>query len=92
MISTVAESPPPHPGEVLVEEYLSALALSQRRLAAADGAPPRRINEIVRGKPRISADTPLRLPRHPGASERFLMNLQRPCDLAGQARSAEPSS
>ena len=74
-------SPPVHPGEVLVEEYLSPLALGQQRLAIAIGVPPRRINEIVHGKRRISADTALRLSRYFGTSERFWMNLQGRYDL-----------
>ncbi len=70
-----------HPGEVLVEEYLSPLALSHHRLALAIGVPPRRINEIVHGKRRITADTGLRLSRYFGTSERFWMNLQGRYDL-----------
>ena len=80
-MSTVAAFPPIHPGEVLVEEYLSPLGLSQHRLAVAIGVPPRRINEIVHGKRRISADTALRLSRYFGTSERFWMNLQGRYDL-----------
>lgn len=80
-MSTVAAFPPTHPGEVLVEEYLPPLGLSQHRLAVAIGVPPRRINEIVHGKRRISADTALRLSRYFGTSEWFWMNLQGPYDL-----------
>lgn len=67
---------PIHPGEVLLEEYLKPLAVTQHRLALAIGVPPRRINEIVHGKRRISADTALRLARYFGTTERFWLNLQ----------------
>ena len=80
-MSTVVERPPIHPGEVLVEEYLSPLGLSQHRLAVAIGVPPRRINEIVHGKRRVRADTALWLSRYFGTSERFWMNLQGRYDL-----------
>lgn len=68
--------PPVHPGEVLAEEYLEPLGVTQHRLAVAIGVPPRRINEIVHGKRGISADTALRLARFFGTSERFWLNLQ----------------
>ena len=55
---------PIHPGEVLMEEFLEPLQISQNRLAVAIGVPPRRINEIVHGKRRVTADTALRLARH----------------------------
>ncbi|WP_112135158.1 HigA family addiction module antitoxin [Glycomyces dulcitolivorans] len=70
-----------HPGEVLAEEFLEPLGISQYRLALAIAVPPRRINEIVHGKRRISADTALRLARYFGTSERFWMNLQNRYDL-----------
>ena len=73
--------PPIHPGEVLMEEYLQPLEGTQHRLAVAIGVPPRRINEIVHGKRRISADTALRLSRYFGTSERFWLNLQGRYDL-----------
>jgi antitoxin HigA-1 len=73
--------PPIHPGEVLMEEYLQPLEVTQHRLAVAIGVPPRRINEIVHGKRRISADTALRLSRYFGTSERFWLNLQGRYDL-----------
>jgi len=73
--------PPIHPGEVLAEEFLTPLGLSQYRLATQIGVPPRRINEIVHGQRRISADTALRLARYFGTSERFWMNLQAHYDL-----------
>ena len=72
---------PVHPGEVLAEEYLEPLGVTQHRLAVAIGVPPRRINEIVHGKRGISADTALRLARFFGTSERFWLNLQSRYDL-----------
>lgn len=72
---------PIHPGEVLLKEYLEPLGVSQHRLAVAIGVPPRRINEIVHGKRRISADTALRLARYFGTSERFWLNLQNRYDI-----------
>lgn len=73
--------PPIHPGEVLMDEYLEPLGVTQHRLAVAIGVPPRRINEIVHGKRRITADTALRMARYFGTSERFWMNLQGRYDL-----------
>lgn len=67
---------PIHPGEVLLEEFLQPLGISQYRLAATIGVPPRRINEIVHGKRNITADTALRLSRALGTSELFWFNLQ----------------
>jgi antitoxin HigA-1 len=72
---------PVHPGEVLLEEFLSPLGVSQYQLAKAVDVPARRINEIVHGQRRISADTALRLARYFGTSERFWMNLQARYDL-----------
>jgi addiction module HigA family antidote len=72
---------PIHPGEILQEEFLSPLGLSQYRLAKETSVPPRRINEIVRGERSISADTALRLARYFGTSERFWLNLQARYDL-----------
>src|SRR5262245_59917667 len=73
--------PPVHPGEILQEEFLSPLGVSQYRLAKETSVPPRRINEIVRGLRSISADTALRLARYFGTSERFWLNLQARYDL-----------
>jgi len=73
--------PPIHPGEVLLDEYLGPLGVSQYRLALAIGVPPRRINEIVHGKRGISADTALRLARYFATSERFWLNLQGRYDI-----------
>jgi addiction module HigA family antidote len=72
---------PIHPGEILAEEFLTPLGVTQHRLAVAIGVPPRRINEIVHGTRRISADTALRLARYFGTSERFWINLQARYDL-----------
>ena len=72
---------PIHPGEVLNEEFLSHLGLTQYRLAKGLSAPPRRINEIVHAKRAITADTALRLARFFGTSERFWLNLQTGYDL-----------
>lgn len=70
-----------HPGEVLLEEFLTPMGLSQNALARAIGVPPRRINEIVLGKRAISADTAIRLARYFGTSEKFWMGLQVDYDL-----------
>jgi addiction module HigA family antidote len=72
---------PIHPGEVLLLDFLEPLGVTQHRLAVSIGVPPRRINEIVHGKRRISADTSLRLARFFGTSERFWINLQARYDL-----------
>ena len=72
---------PIHPGEILLEEFLKPMNISQYRLALDIGVPARRINEIVHGKRSISADTALRLSRHFGMSERFWMNLQARYDI-----------
>jgi addiction module HigA family antidote len=73
--------PPIHPGEILLEEFLKPMELSQYRLAKEINVPARRINEIVHGKRSISPDTALRLSRYFGLSERFWMNLQTRYDL-----------
>jgi addiction module HigA family antidote len=70
-----------HPGEILLEEFLAPLEISQYRLAATIGVPARRINEIVHGKRSISPDTALRLSRALGTSDRFWLNLQNRYDL-----------
>jgi len=72
---------PVHPGEVLLEEFLDPMEITQYRLAKAIHVPARRINEIVLGKRAITADTALRLARYFGTSERFWMNLQARYDL-----------
>lgn len=77
---------PIHPGEILQEEFLDPLALSQYRLARDMNVPPRRINEIVHGKRAITADTALRLARYFGTTDRFWLNLQVHYDLETQRR------
>ena len=73
--------PPIHPGEILMEEFLKPMGISQYRLAKDISVPPRRINEIVHGKRSISADTALRLGRFFGISPQFWLNLQTRFDL-----------
>lgn len=75
------KTPPIHPGEILQEEFLAPLGITQYRLAKATSVPPRRINEIVRGERAITADTALRLARYFGTSDRFWLNLQARYDL-----------
>ncbi|QDO87038.1 HigA family addiction module antidote protein [Ornithinimicrobium ciconiae] len=72
---------PIHPGEVLLEEFLGPLGVTQHHLAVSIGVPPRRINEIVHAKRSITADTALRLSRYFGTSDRFWINLQTRYDL-----------
>ncbi|WJW75315.1 HigA family addiction module antitoxin [Thiohalobacter sp. IOR34] len=79
-----------HPGEVLLEEFLKPLGISQNRLARAMGVPPRRINEIVHGKRAVTADTAIRLTRALGTSEQFWMGLQADYNLE-EARKAARS-
>ncbi len=73
--------PPVHPGEILLEDFLKPLGVSQYRLAKSLSVPPRRINEIVLGKRAVTADTALRLARFFGTSDRFWLNLQAAYDL-----------
>jgi len=73
--------PPVHPGEILQEEFLIPLRVSQYQLAKAVDVPARRINEIVHAQRRVTADTALRLSRYFGTSERFWLNLQARYDL-----------
>jgi antitoxin HigA-1 len=73
--------PPVHPGEVLLEEFLKPMDISQYRLAKDMSVPPRRVNEIVLKKRGITADTALRLGRYFGTSEQFWLNLQSEYDL-----------
>jgi addiction module HigA family antidote len=75
---------PVHPGEILLEEFLKPLGISQYRLAKDISVHPRRINEIVHGNRTISADTALRLSRYFGLSERFWMNLRARYDLESE--------
>ncbi len=76
---------PVHPGEVLMEDFIVPLGITQHRLAVAIAVPPRRINEIVHGQRRITADTALRLARYFGNSAQFWINLQSHHDLEIEA-------
>ena len=76
-----------HPGEILLEEFLKPLEISQNALARAAGVPPRRINEIVLGKRGVTADTAVRLAAALGTSERFWLGLQADYDLEEAHRS-----
>jgi addiction module HigA family antidote len=80
-MATETIMPPVHPGEILLMEFLEPLGVSQYQLAKAVDVPARRINEIVHGQRRITADTALRLARYFGTSERFWMNLQARYDI-----------
>ena len=73
--------PPIHPGEVLMEDFIEPLGITQHKVAVAIGVPPRRINEIVHGKRRVTADTALRLARYFGTTDLFWINLQTRHDL-----------
>ncbi len=73
--------PPIHPGEILLEEFLQPMGISQYRLARDISVPARRVNEIELGKRGISPDTALRLSRYFGLSDRFWLNLQMRYDL-----------
>jgi addiction module HigA family antidote len=77
----MAKLPNIHPGEVLLEEFLSPMGISQNALARSIGVPPRRINEIVLGKRAVTADTALRLAHYFGTTEHFWMALQASYDL-----------
>jgi addiction module HigA family antidote len=73
--------PNPHPGEILLEEFMRPMGLSQNALARAIAVPPRRINELVHGQRAVTADTDLRLARYFGISEGFFLGLQADYDL-----------
>ncbi len=77
----MAKLPNVHPGEVLLEEFLKPMQISQNKIARDIGVPPRRINEIVHGKRAITADTALRLSKYFAVSESFWMGLQADYDL-----------
>lgn len=81
--------PNPHPGEILLEDFLKPMAISQNALARAVHVPPRRINEIVLGKRDVTADTDLRLARFFGVSEGFFLGLQTDFDLMEKRRQIE---
>ena len=78
--------PNPHPGEILLKEFLKPMDISQNALARAVHVPPRRINEIVLGKRVVTADTDLRLARYFGVSEGFFLGLQSDYDLLQRRR------
>ena len=78
---TTRDFPPIHPGEILFEDFLKPMQMSQYHLAKEINAPPRRINEIIHGKRRITADTALRLGRFFSMEAQFWMNLQTRYDL-----------
>ncbi|MBR0554626.1 HigA family addiction module antidote protein [Ciceribacter sp. L1K23] len=78
--------PNPHPGDILLEDFLKPMGLSQNALARAVHVPPRRINEIVLGKRSMTADTDLRLARYFGMSEGFFLGLQADYDLMQRRR------
>lgn len=80
------QSPPVHPGEVLLEEFLQPLGLSQYRLARDIHVPARRVNEIVHGTRAVSADSALRLARYFQTSPQFWLNLQSQFDLERETR------
>jgi addiction module HigA family antidote len=73
--------PPVHPGEILLEEYLNPLGISQNKLGRELGVPAQRINEIVRGQRSITVDTALRLAKYFGTTPQFWLNLQLHYDL-----------
>ena len=77
----MSKLPPIHPGEVLMADFIEPLGITQHKVAVAIDVPPRRINEIVHGKRRITADTALRLARYFGTSDLFWVNLQNRYDL-----------
>ncbi len=80
-MTTTDKIAPIHPGEVLMEDFIEGLGITQNRLAVSIGVPPRRINEIVHGKRAITADTALRLGKYFGTSAQFWLNLQTHYDL-----------
>ena len=79
--------PNPHPGEILLEDFLKPMELSQSALARAVGVPPRRINEVVLGKRAVTAETDLLLARYFGISEGIFLGLQTDYDLEEARRS-----
>lgn len=83
--------PPIHPGEILAEDFLEGFGITQHKLAVAIGVPPRRINEIVHGKRRITADTAWRLGRYFSMEPQFWVNLQARYDLEVEYHDIEDS-
>ena len=80
-LTTTDKLPPVHPGEILMEDFLKEMEITQHKLAVSIGVPPRRINEIVHGKRAITADTALRLAKFFGMSPQFWLGLQAQYDL-----------
>lgn len=81
-LSTITDKwAPVHPGEVLMEDFIKGFGITQNKLAVSIGVPPRRINEIVHGQRRITADTALRLGRYFAMDAQFWTNLQAHYDL-----------
>jgi antitoxin HigA-1 len=90
LITTEDQLPNPTPGEILLEEFLRPLGMSQTALARALNVPPRRINEIVLGKRAITADTDLRLTRYFGLTAGFFLGLQADHDIMERRRELGP--
>jgi addiction module HigA family antidote len=84
--TTADQLPNPHPGEILAQEFMEPLGLSQNGLARAIRVPPRRINEIIHGQRAVTADTDLRLARYFGVSEGMFLTLQAEYDLLERKR------
>ncbi|WP_123307333.1 HigA family addiction module antitoxin [Cellulomonas sp. PhB143] len=80
-MTTTDKIAPIHPGEVLMEDFIEGLGITQNKLAVSIGVPPRRINEIVHGNRAVTADTALRLGKYFGTSAQFWLNLQTHYDL-----------
>ena len=85
-MTTTDKIAPIHPGEILMEDFIKGLGITQSRLAVAIGVPPRRINEIVHGKRGITADTAVRLAKYFGTSAELWMNLQSHYELRLERR------
>ena len=81
MLTITDKLPPVHPGEILMEDFLEEMGITQHKLAVTIGVPPRRINEIVHGKRAVTADTALRLGKYFGMSPQFWLGLQTQYDL-----------
>lgn len=80
-MTTTDKLPPVHPGEILMEDFLKEMGITQHKLAVSIGVPPRRINEIVHGKRAVTADTALRLAKFFEMSPQFWLGLQAQYDL-----------
>lgn len=80
-LTTTDKLPPVHPGEILMEDFLKGMGITQHKLAVSIGVPPRRINEIVHGKRAVTADTALRLAKFFEMSPQFWLGLQAQYDL-----------